>query len=156
VLPEEKVKLESLGVPIVTVNGVYFIQRAEGGACPMLSKEGRRCTIYEERPICCRLYPIDLLNRKGAIEWALYEYCPIERKTEAVLVLNSGGRMDHGLLLQAIRMLEETFGAERIQYLAIEDLVASKIELLDNHRRDYSIVGSASARYQKSDSSAIC
>ena len=144
VLPEEKTKLEALGVPIVTFDGIDFIQRAEGGSCPMLGKAHKHCTIYEDRPICCRLYPLDLFSRAGTLEWGLYEYCPVERKREAVLVLNNMGRMDHGLILQALRMLEDVFGSDRIAYLAKEDLVASKLELLDSHRKEYSIVGCVS------------
>jgi len=86
-------------------------------------------------------YPLDLFSRNGELEWGLYQFCPVEQKREAVLVLNNTGRMDHGLVLQALRMIENLFGPERIHYLAKEDLVASKIELLDRHRHDYSIVG---------------
>jgi hypothetical protein len=144
VLPEESGRLEALGVPLVTIDGISYIQRAQGGACPMLDRQGSRCTIYHERPICCRLYPLDLFSRNAKLEWGLYQFCPIDRKKEAVLVLNNTGRMDHGLVLQALRMIENLFGEDRIHYLAKEDLVASKVELLDRHRHDYVILGSVS------------
>lgn len=141
VLAEEREELESLGVPLVCIDGVYYIQRSTGGACPMLDRKSGKCEIYDSRPVCCRLYPVDVFNRNGTLEWGIYEYCPAERKRESLIVLNNRGRMDYGLLLQAAGMFESVLGSGRISYLGKEDMVSAEYELLDQHRRSFTIIG---------------
>ena len=77
---EEEVEgLRELGVPIVTTGGVAYIRRLADGSCPMLDRVGKRCRIYEKRPQCCRLFPLDVLVIDGRLQWAISDLCPESR-----------------------------------------------------------------------------
>ena len=80
VVDDERERLINLGVPLVSASGVSFIQRRSDGSCPMLDREGKRCTIYEDRPLCCRLFPLDLFAFEGELGWAVADKCPEDRK----------------------------------------------------------------------------
>ena len=43
---------------------IMALQRGKKG-CHFLSRKERRCTIYEARPILCRLYPFKLLEKRS-------------------------------------------------------------------------------------------
>src|SRR5438105_6059641 len=73
---DEVAGLNDLEVPILRVNGVPFIKRLADGSCPMLDKGRRECTIYEDRPLCCRLFPIDGLRVEGRLRWGVSDICP--------------------------------------------------------------------------------
>jgi Fe-S-cluster containining protein len=81
VLEDERERLSRLNVPLVTFGPITYIERASGGACPMLDREARRCSIYEDRPFCCRLFPADIFNRRGRLEWALMTTVPLSSGT---------------------------------------------------------------------------
>uniref|UniRef100_A0A7J3X6S1 YkgJ family cysteine cluster protein n=1 Tax=Thermofilum pendens TaxID=2269 RepID=A0A7J3X6S1_THEPE len=40
------------------VSGVPVLKRIKGGACVLLDPSSGRCTVYEARPLACRLYPL--------------------------------------------------------------------------------------------------
>uniref|UniRef100_A0A7C3WKX1 YkgJ family cysteine cluster protein n=1 Tax=Thermofilum pendens TaxID=2269 RepID=A0A7C3WKX1_THEPE len=39
-------------------SGVPVLKRAEGGACIFLDAGSGRCTVYDVRPLACKLYPL--------------------------------------------------------------------------------------------------
>ncbi len=84
---------------------------------------------------------MDVFNRRGALEWGVYEYCPTELRQESLIVVNNRGQMDYGALLEAARMLEQLLGRERLLYLGKEDLGAAEWGLLDKQRREYRRLG---------------
>lgn len=132
--------MKALNVPLIEIKGIHYIQRLKGGRCPMLKKAQKKCTIYADRPVCCRLYPLDVFNRNGQLEWGLYTYCPEERKSHRLLT-TANGRINYGLVLQALRMIEGTLGERRIQFLADEDLVSAEYEILDQFRSHFEVLG---------------
>src|SRR3989442_16016557 len=68
---EEVTALRRIGVPIITIGHVAFIKRLPDGSCPMLDRKDKKCSIYEDRPQCCRLFPLDVLTMGGELKWAL-------------------------------------------------------------------------------------
>ncbi|MEO5336310.1 MAG: YkgJ family cysteine cluster protein [Magnetospirillum sp. WYHS-4] len=76
VLSGEVARMEALGVMLQDFDGVHFIPSAINGRCPMLTGEGR-CSIYEDRPIGCRLFPFYLMDRRThPRQWVVYHFCP--------------------------------------------------------------------------------
>lgn len=88
-LKKEAERLYERGVPLVQVNnGPTFIHSfpvtAKGQpdlsvrypACSQLCTDSRRCSIYEDRPLVCRLYPLGLETKAdGTNVWALHQDC---------------------------------------------------------------------------------
>ncbi len=69
------------GVPVRDEAGVRFVDTC--GACPAL-RDGR-CGVYAQRPLDCRLYPLDLVRHDGAYVWCIYTDCRDPDALEAVL-----------------------------------------------------------------------
>lgn len=56
---------------------------ARSPVCSQLSKNGRQCTIHNDRPLVCHLYPMGLETKAdGAIVWALHRDCLHIRRME--------------------------------------------------------------------------
>jgi Fe-S-cluster containining protein len=77
---EEVSKLIQLNVPLTKIGDVTFIQRLPDGSCPMLDRVDKKCSIYNDRPQCCRLFPLDLILTEGHLRWAISNDCPDNRK----------------------------------------------------------------------------
>lgn len=73
---------------VPTSAGLNFFVRTEDGHCPYFNKELGTCGIYENRPICCRIYPLDLLFEDGEYWWIAYSDCPIFKRYEKNMSLN--------------------------------------------------------------------
>jgi len=56
---------------ISKVKNAHFF---EGGLCPLL--KNKRCSIYQNRPLECRLNPISIYEIGGHLYWILYKICP--------------------------------------------------------------------------------
>lgn len=95
-LKKEAERLYDRGVPLVQVNnGPTFIHsfpvNGEGKPnlsvryppCSQLCSDSRKCSIYEDRPLVCRLYPLGLETKgNGTIVWALHRDCLHIRRME--------------------------------------------------------------------------
>lgn len=100
-LKEEADSLYELGVPIIEINdGPCFIhsfpQALDGGIdfshryppCNQLCQGARRCGIYENRPLVCRLYPLALeMQPNGMVTWAIHQDCEFIRRQEKLGLL---------------------------------------------------------------------
>ncbi len=73
-LTEEAEKLSSF-LNISKINGAFFF---EGGLCRLL-KDGH-CSIYENRPLECRLNPLSIYEVGGQLHWIIYLSCPVVHK----------------------------------------------------------------------------
>lgn len=136
----EKSLLENAAVPLLIVDGVSFIRRVGDGCCPMLDRATGLCSIYAARPFCCRLFPLDLFSRNGRLEWGIYEYCPWEKRCVTRFVVANGSQLYGGQIADAVALIEKELDPVDIEYLHREDSVCASIELLDEHRNDFSIV----------------
>lgn len=95
-LKKEVERLYERGVPLVQVNGgptfIHSFSTTINGKpnlsvryppCSQLCTDSRRCSIYEDRPLTCRLYPLGLETKNdGTIVWALHRDCLHIRRTE--------------------------------------------------------------------------
>ncbi len=95
-LKKEADRLYERGVPLVQVNnGPTFINSFPAAAdgkldlsvryppCSQLCSDSRRCSIYKDRPLVCRLYPLGLETKAdGTIVWALHRDCLHIRRME--------------------------------------------------------------------------
>lgn len=95
-LKKEAERLYERGIPLVQVNnGPTFIHSfpvTDDGqpdlsvrypACSQLCTDSRRCSIYQDRPLVCRLYPLGLETKAdGTIVWALHRDCLHIRRME--------------------------------------------------------------------------
>ncbi len=95
-LKKEAERLYERGVPLVQINnGPTFIHSfpettqgqpdlsARYPPCSQLCTDGRKCNIYEDRPLACHIYPIGLETKScGRIMWALHRDCLYIRKLE--------------------------------------------------------------------------
>lgn len=77
VLKREVRRLEEMGVPLFPYKDFHFIRRLPGGQCVMLDKETGQCSIYEQRPLSCKLFPLDIFAEgPHEVEWVLFNFCP--------------------------------------------------------------------------------
>ena len=95
-LKEEVERLYECGVSLVQVNnGPTFIHSFSATAqgqpdlsvryplCSQFCIDSRRCSIYQDRPLTCRLYPLGLETKAdGTIVWALHRDCLYVRRLE--------------------------------------------------------------------------
>jgi len=68
--------MKSLNVPLVNIDGSYFLEK-KGRYCPAYNEKEKRCAIYSERPICCRLFPLDIFVKEEKLKWIVFDDCPI-------------------------------------------------------------------------------
>jgi Fe-S-cluster containining protein len=140
VLPEERASLEALNVPLIQIDGITFIKRDHGGACAMLDKANKRCSIYTNRPFCCRAFPLDVFSRRGKLEWGVYTYCPPERLVP-IIEGPQGKTLDAEVLPYLTASLEEEISGAALKYLGAEDQVVAQIEILDEYKDEFAILG---------------
>ena len=81
--------------------GFYRLVNVNGN-CIFLNPETNKCTIYSERPIGCRTYPLIYNEERGAI---LDEECPLSSTISCRDLLKGLVELE-----QALRELEETYG----------------------------------------------
>ena len=60
-----------------------YLNRTPEGWCAAFDPATNRCRIYESRPLCCRLYPLDLMELDGFVWWVIHSECPIARRFQA-------------------------------------------------------------------------
>ncbi|MDQ1352156.1 MAG: hypothetical protein QG657_2462 [Acidobacteriota bacterium] len=76
-LPGEVSKLRGIGVEVIEYMGGYFIPTTKEKGCVCYNASEKKCEIYPDRPLCCRLFPFDLFyyaNR--GYYWVVYNKCP--------------------------------------------------------------------------------
>ncbi|MHC5056182.1 MAG: YkgJ family cysteine cluster protein [Planctomycetota bacterium] len=77
-LPGEVVRFREFGASLVDVDGVSFVAKQPGcdELCPFRDRSGGQCTIYDQRPVCCRMFPLDISSRGSELWWVARSYCP--------------------------------------------------------------------------------
>lgn len=90
-LEEEASKLYKKGAPIIEINNsVNFIHSfpSKNGKIllnqikpPCALSKGGKCSIYKDRPLVCRFYPIDIRKRGNMFYLVIHKECPFIRKS---------------------------------------------------------------------------
>ena len=82
-MPDEECNLVQLFADNVEKLGKthFFLDREH---CKFLDSEGN-CTIYKQRPLDCRLYPLDIIEENNNYYWCLFTDCPGWEKMQAIL-----------------------------------------------------------------------
>jgi Fe-S-cluster containining protein len=125
---DEVSPLRSLKVPLVVIGGVTFIKRLPDGSCPMLNQAEKNCSIYENRPLCCRLFPLDVLQGPSGVTWAISNECPDERKLFAV-TQGTNSPFGFGTVSLMTSMLNTSLSAEDSDYFARKEQVSARLDL---------------------------
>lgn len=93
-LEDEAQQAKRRTLPVISVGKeAHYFSRTSHGWCPCFNPESNTCEIYNDRPLCCRLYPLDLGIYRGEAWWVLHGECPIaqrwvrERYLDAVATL---------------------------------------------------------------------
>ena len=144
-LPEEVDNLTSIGVPLIEIDEIHYIKRTPRGKCSMLDEQHSRCSIYEDRPLCCRIFPLDLFSRdleggkKIKPSWGIYNYCPPEN-VKPIVLKNKRPELDLETISIMSDLIERSLPKKVLNFLFNEDKVTARIELLDNHKDDFLIL----------------
>lgn len=69
---------------------IHQMKQNENHKCFFYDQESRRCRIYENRPVDCRLFPLDIAKVRDRYTWIMYTSCPLEspvaRQTAVAMV----------------------------------------------------------------------
>lgn len=104
----------------ITSTPVGYIERTEEGWCQHFDVETGRCGIYKARPLCCRLYPLDLMHLDGESWWVLHSECPIAKRFSHDRTLE--------LLISITVQLEDALAESEISEWLVQDRVSQQIE----------------------------
>lgn len=137
ILPSEIPQMECLETPLIKINEITFIKRLEDGSCSMLDKKNKICRIYQNRPICCRLFPLDIFFRDCSAQWGIYSYCPRKRDAGLSAIKENNNEIDYTKLVFVSSRIEKILGDDRINHIIMGDQVCKKIEILDKLKDDY-------------------
>lgn len=148
VRPDEVNELKRLDVPLVAIDGINFIKRQPDGACPMLDRAQKRCSIYSSRPLCCRLFPLDVISLHGQLRWAVSKLCPDERRTfsDSHVTDRRLGPASVGMIAEA---LTESFAKEDGPFFEEKERVASEVDVLDDDAHQWIALGRFDGRSSK-------
>lgn len=75
-LTVETERLKNL-LSVSKVKNTHFF---EGGLCPLL--KNKRCSVYKNRPLECRLNPISIYEIGSHFYWIVYKICPAVKHAE--------------------------------------------------------------------------
>ena len=97
-LGKESARVRSHRLPVLrTMSGVEYLGRVpdrevrkEGlspvspshGWCSAFDPTTNMCRIYSDRPLCCRIYPLDLMRIDSQVWWVMHTECPIAQRFE--------------------------------------------------------------------------
>ncbi len=122
-LDSEVRTFEKLNVPIIEIEGVYFLQKsaADDGFCPFRDRIKRSCTIYNMRPACCRLFPLEIRSEALNPFWALCLYCP--KTSDETSNLKS-------IALSFLPDIEESLSQDLLDSFIKADKISRRIEVV--------------------------
>jgi Fe-S-cluster containining protein len=71
---------------ITTADDIMYLPRKQmemdAAWCNCFDVQTNRCRIYSSRPLCCRLYPLDLMKLDSRLWWVIHGECPIAQRFE--------------------------------------------------------------------------
>lgn len=123
----ETAKSRQYGMPIsVTSEGVAYLGRTPEGWCVAFDPDTNNCRIYANRPLCCQLYPLDLMKLSGVVWWVIHIECPIAQRFRIERTLE---------VLSAITVsIEEIISEEQVQSWLKTDRTSQQIEAFSSDK----------------------
>lgn len=115
----EKLKQHNLKISSTT-NGTDFLSRTSDGWCSAFDHTRNRCTVYDDRPLCCRIYPFDLMHFDREFWWVIFYECPIAKRFFA--------EKKEDVLLAFTYSLEREMGNTLIAEFVREDKISQHID----------------------------
>lgn len=124
-LATEPADLERQGKQIVRTGlGANYVPRRADGWCSCFDPERNLCRIYDSRPLCCRLYPLDLIAIDGVPWWVLHSECPIAQRFQAER------RLD--VLVALTVALERALSEEELGEWLTQDRLSQAVEAFES------------------------
>jgi Fe-S-cluster containining protein len=143
VLSHEVERLKKLKVPLQKVGNIHFMALNPDGTCPNLNDQNK-CSMYEDRPIACRMFPLNLMDRQDFIKkWVFFSFCP----TENQLLMDASGYVSNRLILMTTHELEKCFNRQEIEEMLEADRMVSQVDYLEVGMNNYFTVKSTSLNY---------
>ncbi|MCK9596012.1 YkgJ family cysteine cluster protein [Candidatus Pacearchaeota archaeon] len=59
----------------------------EGNSCIFLDSAGK-CTVYDDRPFECRIFPFDIQEIDGKFLWVIWTNCPASSKVDCAKMID--------------------------------------------------------------------
>lgn len=124
---------------VTTSEGISYTKRTKDGWCSFFDITTNTCQIYDIRPLCCRVYPLDLVHMQDGIWWVIHEGCPIAQRfiqEHKMDVLISIAFCIERLLTknQIYNWLMQDKLSQQIEAFCEEPLSLLKIKRFDNSR----------------------
>jgi Fe-S-cluster containining protein len=132
----EIAELKKLDVPLFTSDGITFIKRLADGKCPMLNQAEGNCSIYANRPLCCRLFPLDVLQKDGKLHWVLSTDCPDERKMFKA-TQDRQSTFGFGTVAMMALSIDGSLSNTDVEYFSTKERVAERIDILDDRENEW-------------------
>jgi Fe-S-cluster containining protein len=99
----------------------------------MLDEETGLCTIYEQRPLSCKLFPLDIFAfGPGKAEWVLFNFCPSEHRNFAHP--KPGQPSEFELALTIVGGLEKEFSDEILREIKEATVAVGELDIFEPHR----------------------
>jgi Fe-S-cluster containining protein len=126
-LGKEATRSVDQGIPVsISSRGSQYLARTSKGWCAAFDPASNLCRIYNDRPLCCRLYPLDLMRLDGDVWWVIHAECPIAQRFQ---------RDRHLEILTALTIsLERTLSDEQLQSWLTTDRTSQNIEAFSSTR----------------------
>lgn len=120
-LPGEVARFRGLGAALIDMDGVSFVTKQPGcdELCPFRDQSGGQCAIYDQRPACCRMFPLDISYRGDELWWVARSYCPKVAYDRDLI-------RDH--LVPYISRIERCLNGELLSFMAHVDEVTGNME----------------------------
>ena len=136
ILKGESERVRRHRLPILrTSSGVEYLGRVpdpesrKGGTSPAARTHGwccafdwrtNTCSIYNDRPLCCRIYPLDLMRLEGEVWWVVHSECPIAQRFQRQRNLD--------LLCAITAAMERLISDEELEQWLTQDKFSQMIE----------------------------
>lgn len=123
-MPWELRNFKTANAKIIDINSVYYLQHNDRDCQYFKSNHDcKQCGIYEDRPFCCRLYPLGIFDDNGTAKWGVYKHCPSVKNIPFIMFKLFS------------EMLEKELGYDNCLYLQKEDQTGALIEGLKGEGR---------------------
>lgn len=129
-----------LRLPVVeATSAASYVPRTSTCHCLHFEATQGRCLIYDRRPLCCRIYPIDLIRfADGDVQWVLHAECPIAQRWATTRTLDIPLETIAALESElTIGQVEEWIAQERFSK-SVETMFGSELKLIKMRPIDYS------------------